>query len=501
MRQINIDVQNVAGPMNRFYQFCVGGGRAYETLVAENQRHLKMVHDDCGFQYVRFHGLLHDDMAVYSEDAAGNPHYNFQYIDLLYDYILSIGMRPLVELSFMPQALASGGQTIFFWRGNVTMPKSLEKWGGLIEALLRHWTERYGEDEVKTWPIEVWNEPNLDGFFASKQPFKDYMLLYEAAAKAIKKVSPSYLVGGPATAGCAWITEMVDACAEKGLPLDFISTHTYGVDGFVDEFGTQALKMCPDEKSITKDVKRVAEAVRNSKMPDLPVYFTEWSSSYSPRDPVHDSYHQASFLLTRLKDSWGSVAAMSYWVFSDIFEEAGPGPQPFHGGFGLINISGIKKPSFFAYKMLNELGNIQIVCDDQRTIAAKDDGGVQVLFWDYTVPAQGKRSDQQYFIRDLPPRSTDPAEIEFTGLKAGRYELTLYGVGYRMNDAYTFYHDLKGGRSDANLSRTEYDYLQNRCSGAPVQEQIVSVGQDGKFIFQRDMRENDVYLLALKRLI
>lgn len=493
MRTISADLSRAAGKNSRNYSFCVGGGRAYETLLAENQRHLEIAKRECGFRYLRFHGLLHDDMGVYSEDRNGGPVYNWQYVDLLYDFILKIGMKPFVELSFMPSALASGPQTVFFWRGNVTMPKDPEKWSRLIEALARHWIARYGRDEVRTWLFEVWNEPNLYGFFASEKPFEDYITLYEITAKALKRADPELRVGGPATAGCAWITEFIEACRNRKLPLDFISTHAYGVDGFVDEFGENLEKLTPDENSVSAEMADVRRKVKGSPMPDLPVHFTEWNSSYSSRDNIHDSYHQAAFLLTRIKKAGAAVDSMSYWTFSDIFEEAGPGPSPFHGGFGLLNIQGIRKPAFFAYRFLNMLGDTLLECADARSFAAKDGNGAQVLFWNYAIPDQ-KVSDQEYYVRDLPPKEAEPVGIRLGGLEPGRYLLELYGVGYRMNDVYTLY---RGLGVHGSLSPKETEYLNENCSGRPVLKQWVEVGGNGIFEYNRDMRENDVYLLRL----
>ena len=495
MRNINLSLQNTDGPNSRSYNFCVGGGRAYETLLAENQRHLKMAHDACGFRYLRVHGLLHDDMAVYHEDEKGNPYYNWQYIDLLFDAMLKIGVRPFVELSFMPRALASGSDTVFFWRGNTTMPRDLSRWGALIEALTRHFTERYGETEVEKWLFEVWNEPNLKAFFASSSPFEDYVRLYAETARAVKRVNPRYRVGGPATAGCAWIGEFIGACDRDRLPVDFISTHAYGVQGFLDEFGKNREQLIPDPNSVSGDMIRTREAIRKSPMPDLPLYFTEWSSSYSSRDNAHDSYHEAAFVTTRVKQAFRHVDAMSYWTFSDIFEEGGPGPRPFHGGFGLLNVTGLKKPAFFAFRYLNMLGGTLLRCDDPHTLCAKSGDGVQVLFWDYTIPKQ-TTSNQDYFVRDLPPAEVEKAVVSIGGMAPGLYCAELYGVGYRMNDVYTLCREL--GPDGGSLSRGRQDYLERACSGTPLLTEPVRIGEDGRFSFSRAMRENDVYLLTLR---
>jgi xylan 1,4-beta-xylosidase len=181
-RVIKVDYNKTAGKLNTMFKECIGAGRANEGLRADWQQQLAMTKKECDFKYIRMHGLLSDDMAVYREDAKGNPEYNYQYIDVLYDFLLSIKVKPFVELGFMPQALASGKETIFWWKGNVTPPKDYKKWEDLIQNLTQHFTERYGAEEVKTWYFEVWNEPNLSpGFWTGTQA--DYFKLYEYAAR------------------------------------------------------------------------------------------------------------------------------------------------------------------------------------------------------------------------------------------------------------------------------------------------------------------------------
>src|SRR5690348_81418 len=207
VRVISADLQQTNGTLNTMFKRCVGAGRANEGLRADWQRQLTYAHRECGFQYIRMHGLLTDDMGVYRENK-GKPEYNWQYIDELFDFLHSIGMKPFVELGFMPNALASGSKTIFWWRGNVTPPRDMAKWADLIRAFVLHEQERYGKAEVRTWYFEVWNEPNLkDGFWTGTQ--QQYFDLYAATARALKSVSPDYKVGGPATAGCGWVPEFI----------------------------------------------------------------------------------------------------------------------------------------------------------------------------------------------------------------------------------------------------------------------------------------------------
>jgi xylan 1,4-beta-xylosidase len=477
------------------FKQCVGAGRANEGLRADWQRQLAYVRKECGFNYIRMHGLFCDDMGVYREDKAGNPLYNWQYIDELYDFLLGIGMKPFVELGFTPGAMASGSKTIFWWKGNVTKPKDLAKWEGLIRTFVTHLKERYGDDEVRTWYFEVWNEPNLDGFFAGTQ--QDYFDLYAVTARAIKSVGPQYKVGGPATAGCGWIPEFINFCVTNRSPVDFVSTHTYAVtQGYLDAEGSSGTVFSPDRSSISSDVLRVRRQIAESALPNLELHFTEWSASYTPSDPIHDSYHSAAFILDRLKHSGDAAQSMSYWVFTDIFEEAGPRWTPFHGGFGLLNYQNINKPAFYAFQFLNRLREIELRNDDPDSwICIAPDGGVQVLFWNFTNTHPGTNVNNQHFYnRDQPSAPKDKVTLNLTHLPRGKYTLEVFKVGYRANDAYTAYLDLG---APEQLSRAQVAQLKTAANGAPVSRATVKVGKDEIFKMEYILHDNDVVFVTL----
>lgn len=492
-RIISADYRRVKGPLNRFPQLMVGAGRAAEGLRADWQRDLALVRRECGFRYVRFHGLLQDELGVYSEDRQGNPVYNFQYIDAVYDAILNTGMRPFVEFGFMPQKLASGEQTIFWWKGNITPPRDYAKWSALVEALVQHWTTRYGREEVQHWYFEVWNEPNLKDLFWSADQ-AEYFKLYDATVRAIKNVSPDFRVGGPATAGRGWITEMIEHASKSRVPLDFITTHDYGVSGRgLDAEGKQMLFLDPAPDAIFSGVRSVRAQIKASSMPNLPLHYTEWSTSYSPRDPVHDAYISAAYIVSRLKGAEGYADSMSYWTFTDIFEENGPVPSPFHGGFGLINFQGLRKPSFYAYQFLNRLGREELVSADADSWITRDGRNIQVLFWNYTPP-KTQESDQVYFKRDLPSKALGTARISLAGLSPGSYTMNVYRVGYGVNDVYTDY--FKMGSPPA-LTREQVRRLAERNDGRAVSTVPVEVKTAGTFSHDLPLRENDVYFVAL----
>jgi xylan 1,4-beta-xylosidase len=493
-RVIAADLAGKSEPLNRMYQVCVGAGRANEGLRGDWQRQLKLCHDELGFGFIRFHGLFTDDMGVYSEDAQGNAHYNWQNVDALYDQILATGMRPFVELSFMPSTLASGKKTVFWWRGNVTPPKSLDRWAEFMHAFAEHLTERYGADEVERWRFEVWNEPNLAIFWTGTQP--DYFQLYERTARAIKSVNPNYQVGGPATAGGGWIGETINFCASNGVPIDFISTHAYNVAGAVDEFGTSGQALGANLHGVADDIARARNTISHSALTNLALHFTEWSSSYSSRDPVHDDYISAPFILEQIKRAGRQADSMSYWVFTDIFEESGVPTKPFHGGFGLLTVQGIRKPAYFAYRYLDELGGREIATTDDRAFVCHDEnGGVQVLFWDLTHPSPDKKFlDQTIFARARPAPPKGSVTVKLAGLKPGNYSLRVRGTGYQRNDACTQY--LEWGAPD-QLTRQQENALAALAADAPLLRETVTVAGDGKFSRNFDLRENDVYFVTL----
>lgn len=496
-REISVDLSRVAGPHSHVPLMTVGAGRANEGLRADWQEQLADVQKEIGFRSIRMHGLLHDDMGVYSEDAAGHPIYNFQYIDALFDALLRMKIRPFVEVGFMPSKLARGSDTIFWWKGNTTPPKDPAKWAALIRALIDHWKERYGAEEIQNWYYEIWNEPDLTGFFHGT--LDEYLSLYKTTAEAIKSECPECRVGGPASAmPFRYEEEFVKYCAANHVPVDFVSSHAYGVkQGFLDETGHAGTVIDSDPDSVSGRMQKSRELLQHSALPKLELHFTEWSSAYTPTDYMHDQYHQASFILDKIKRATPYVDSMSYWTFTDIFEESGPRPTPFHGGFGLINYQGIHKPSFYAYQYLSRLGETDVVDSDAQSWVTKTGDGIQMLLWDYSpeVPPQGL-NDQTFYKENHPSQDKGKVRLSFSNAANGRYARQIFRIGYGVNDAYSDY--LAMGAPN-QLTPTQVRFLKEKDNGAPIQQDIVTV-KDGLFSAELPIRSNDVYLVLMTKL-
>jgi len=381
---ITIDAQAATTPFPHFWEQMFGSGRAILSLRESYREDLRAVKKITDFRYVRFHAILHDEVGVYNEDEHGNPVYNFAYVDQIYDGLLKNGVRPFVEISFMPKKLAFNPDALhpFWYKQNVSPPKSMERWDDLMKHFAEHLVERYGIDEVSQWYFEVWNEPNID-FWNGIPRQRSYFDLYAHTARDLKAVSPRLRVGGPATAAAAWVSDFLRYTAENHVPVDFVSTHGYADDTALDLFGKD--DDIPMDERVCLAVAKVHNEIRHSSTPELPLFWTEWNVQGMKES--RDTIFVGPGLANTVRQCDGMVDMMSYWTFSDVFEEGGPLPKPFVGMFGLRAKGGINKPSYYAYALLHELGDQRIANDAQDVIATKaPDGDLAVALWKIADP-------------------------------------------------------------------------------------------------------------------
>jgi xylan 1,4-beta-xylosidase len=390
---ITLDVNAPSHPFPHFWEEMFGSGRAILSLRASYRQDLREVKQATDFKYVRFHAILNDEVGIYKEDANGNPIYNFSYIDQIYDGLLDNGVKPFIELSFMPSQLASAPTLQPFWyKPIVAPPKDWKKWDGLITALVGHLISRYGVDEVASWYFEVWNEPNLD-FWAGNPKQSSYWELYDHTAKDIKGVNPRLRVGGPATAQAAWVSEFIRHCTENHIPVDFVSTHVYGNDKAQDVFGTN--ENIPRSDMVCRAVKKVHEEIERSSMPHEPLIWSEFNASYMNEPNVTDATYMGPWLGNTIRQCDGLVDMMSYWTFSDVFEEQGVVKTPFYGGYGLIAEDDIPKPAFNAFAVLHKLGDQRIqASSDSVLLTRTNNGGYVLAVWNYAPPDQAGHAER-----------------------------------------------------------------------------------------------------------
>ena len=490
---------------NNNVDFCVGTGRMGLALTKEYFDQLALVQKDIGFKFIRGHGLFCDDMGIYQEfldkseltkqpqdfadfqqyfdyvekNAKHITEYNFTYLDRVVDSYLQLNIRPFLELGFMPEKIASGKQTVFYWKGNVTPPADYNKWCSMIQATLRHLMDRYGKADVLTWPIEVWNEPNLPGFWEHAD-IDEYFKLFTLTRQAVKAVDPAFKVGGPAICGGAdekWMKGFLTYCHENKIALDFISRHHYTTEVPVDigHYGYPKLTKHEETIQTLRDCRKIIDSFAEYK--GLPFYITEFNTSYIPNCPLHDTNLNAAYIARTLSEIGDYVTGYSYWTFGDVFEERGIPFSPFHGGFGLLANGGIQKPTYWTFKFFKDLkaGSVAPVCiyrDQNIVIVKTGDGDYKGIAWNLTLENNEAQID---FDLQLP-------------LQSGRYCLLTKTVDEVSCNPVKIWHDL-GEPSNPNeeeaalLRDAAKPLVQSKGveKGAPV---CISAGKNGVVYFE-----------------
>lgn len=452
---IEVDASGTGTPFPHYWERMFGSGRAILSLRDSYRQDLRAVKEATGFDYVRFHAILHDEVGVYDE-LDGKAVYNFSYVDQIYDGLLEAGVRPFVELSFMPKKLAARESYHAFWyRPIVAPPKDWAKWEDLVTQFAQHLIARYGMDEVSQWYFEIWNEPNID-FWAGEPKQSTYFDLYDHSAIALKKVSSRLRVGGPATAQAAWASAFIAHALEKQVPYDFVSTHVYANDTARDVFGTN--ETIPRTAMVCRAVKKVHDEVKQSARPDVPLIFSEYNASYKNEPDVTDAVFMGPWLADTIRQCAGLVDNLAYWSFSDVFEEQGVVKQPFYGGYGLMAAGDLPKPAYNAFKLLHKLGDQRIAVNSTSALVTKRADGTLVLaVWNLFLPEE--------------PGEPKQVTLTFKGLKGQHHarvsrldedHASLLGLYQRMGKpSYPTQRQLKELRQAAALPAAEEAQLKD----------------------------------------
>jgi xylan 1,4-beta-xylosidase len=405
---VTVDTREVTGPLPHIWEECAGSDRAAITLRESWRRDLDRWHSEAGLKRVRFHGIFNDELGVYAPsilDRGKSPTPNFQNVDQVYDGLLARGVSPFVELSFMPKKLASSDRQFGFYAANISPPTSNEAWASFVQAFVAHLIDRYGLAIVKTWPFEVWNEPNLSFFWSGTQ--QQYFEFYKATAVAIKSVDPSLQVGGPSTARAQWLPELAAYCEQNNAPIDFFSTHVYAGDKQAVLFGDAV--NYPPADVILEAMRRAGEKIDATAFRGRPLWLTEWSSD----SPAMIAHIIAGCLPV--------CHAMSQWALSATFEELGVADYIFkegHGGWGMMS-QGIATPSFNTYKLLHAMGPERLAAQGPALASRRADRSFAALVWNLAEIEQPSGIPDQSHTRQVQGEAKR-LRIEFAGARPGQ---------------------------------------------------------------------------------
>lgn len=494
MININVDVDQKGEKYNPLWKKLITAGRAAEGLREDWRNQLRETQKEIGFEYIRFHGIFHDDMMIYNVSDDGTVVYNWQYLDILFDFLLEIGLRPFVELGFMPAELASGEKTIFWWKGNITPPKDYSRWSDLVYEMIRHCVNRYGLAEVLQWYFEVWNEPNCHFWTGSQE---DYFKLYKYSALAVKSIDHRLKVGGPASSFCLWVEDFLKYCENQSVPVDFVSTHIYACNWALDNDGSEALKYPDKDKSYT-DMKWLYNTVKNSAFKDAEIHLTEWNSSSTPRDLVHDTAFMAPFVIHNNIRCLDLADSLGFWTFTDIFEEIAASETIFHGGFGLINALGLKKPGYYGYWFLSKLGDEKLEVSDNFIVTRRNDK-IQILAWNYchynTEISNGNRSSLTKYDRYSAFDEKDMVlKLNINGMISD-YRKICYEFGREKGSVFDLW--LANG-ADAFPTKEECDIIRKKMGPEGT---IKSIGKTDEYNMEILLKPHDIVFFELQKQI
>ncbi|WP_052823342.1 GH39 family glycosyl hydrolase [Neotamlana sedimentorum] len=513
-QDIKIDGKKTGEKFEHFWSKSVGAGRANEGLRAGWLEQLQKVQENCGFEFVRFHGIFHDDMfPVFEKD--GKYTYNWQYIDDLFDRMLDLNVRPFVELAFFPTPLAAkNSKTQFWWKANITPDESkYNEWHNLVKAFTQHCVDRYGIDEVLTWYFEVWNEPNLHyGFFDGTK--SQYFELYKQSVLAVRSVDDRLKVGGPSSSNFvadgryngevesrdgdlitftadninelewkgSWIVDFLEYCEKEKLPVDFVSTHPYPTDYPFNPTTGKGKDFSRYVNSTKDDIEWLNKTIKNSAFPNAEIHLTEWNTSPNSRDAMHDFLPPAAYITKVNLDCIGLTNSLAFWTFTDIFEEKGGGESIFHGGFGMINYQGLVKPSYHAYRMLHQLGDEKLFKNDYLFVSKKSENGkIVALAYNYpedhynAVPSSIKKIDK------YENGKTRPLNFTVHNLKPGaQFKLEILDKNH--GNIYNFWEEM--GKPEPP-TREQIKVMKQYADN--LKTELVTAGKNGALKINREL--------------
>jgi len=435
-------------------------GKAKEGLLADVQEQLRLLQREVGFRYVRFHGIFDDEMMVYGENERGEVALNFMYSDRLFDFMRSIGLRPFLELSFLPTELAGeANHTVFYKKSYVGAPSDLRKWSEMVRQFIVHYINKYGIEEVREWYFEIWNEPEVHLFWPDS--FEAYGEFFDSTYKAIKSVHPGLRAGGTgiitvSMAQTDWLERFLAFTKTHDCMPDFISCHSYPYD-FAEEINQDVflnfisdplasgmipgIRISEDTEFLKNGIRTLKRKLDHSGAAVSELHLTEWNATASHRDLTNDTCYKAAYIAKNVLENLDALHSFGYWTATDLHEEFKLSSSTFHGGLGLITYNGIPKPAYHAFRLLSKLGDQHIERGEGYCVTT-DGHTIQVMLYYYVhydelycnrtfTVVDGLRRYEAFI--DAPPKDVS---LTLSGMSAGVYTVKCHTINRSYGSAF-----------------------------------------------------------------
>jgi len=504
-----INVSSIKGEFAHSFQRTISLGRAKEILFTRNQKLLTFIQDNIGFDYLGFHGLLDDDMMLYDEDANGNPELTFTLIDATFDFLKSIHLKPVLELSFIPKILASNQQHSFSGTNSiVSIPYDIKKWNYMIRGLINHLLDRYGDEEVITWPIYLWSTPDLEVTQLGGAGMEEYNKLYYETYKTVKECHPLLKFGAPnftnrAITDGTCLVDFIDFARNNDCMPDFLSMNYFSMSDSLhisNEMLTQTnMLLQASPNAFGDNLKLVHANFARLGIEHLPFYIWEWNSSISHRELLNDTVFKSAYIAKNLLENHDQFDSVSYWALSDLLEEVKISDEQFHGGLGLFTFDGTPKAAYYAFELLSQLGN-QLIANEEGFLMTKSSGEWQILLYNYhhysTLYASGELFDMTPTSRYTPFDETHTQKfvIPLTNMTDGTYSLSEIIINREYGSSFDKWVELG---AEPLVDSKERSYLSSSSTPKMTRKSIVA--ENGQIIISCELEPHEIRLIKIRR--
>lgn len=491
-------------------------GKAKHILISENQYMLRELQQDIKFKYIRFHGILDDEMMVYSENENGEPELCFTYIDLAIDFLLSINLKPFLELSFMPKELAiNPTRTMFFINSVISLPKNMEKWTYTIQQLIKHFISRYGKKEVESWPFFLWNEPDLTKMFGFENR-TDFFKFYKETYKTIKRISSNISFGSsPVFADTLegsndWMDTFIDFCKINNCLPDFINAHFYPMNLSGRDATTISRKdhtemrkylvYMKSENALKEHIQYIKKRMNGNDWGTDKLYLIAWNSSISHNELLNDTVYKAAYVAKNILENYDDIESFGYWQISDFNEEVKIRNRLYHGGQGFFTYNRIKKSHYYVFEMLNKLGD-RLLGKGNGFFITADGESIQIILYNYQhyskLYASGEVFDMTFKDRytPFPKANTLKVVLPLTNLSEASYQLTETVVNKNHGSSFDKWLELGALPLE---SKTDIEYLKS-VSLPKIQKKILH-SENNSLTITAELEPHEVRLIEIKPL-
>ena len=466
-------------------------GRASDILICDVQEMLTDLQNAAGFEYIKLSGVFSDDLHVYSETKSGTPVYSFTYIDKILDFVTGLHLNPWIQLSYMPEKLAKYPNKRLFG-ANVSQPHSIAAWCRLVSEFLLHISERYGLESIRSWKFGLWNQPNtntdLFGFTNEKDFFRFYKETYLCVKNFCSEIEfslpPTYYIVSEGYEN--WYLHFLEWCRQNDCMPDSLSFTYYDTklisaqNHSKESFGfVYAMSLSESPDGLKNFVMQVLKERRQLDLGRLPIYLSEWNNTPSQQDLLNDTCFKSCYIVKNILENYDRLESFTYQALTDLMADSALPNTLFFGGLGLFTVNGIPKASYYAYTLLQQLGD-QFLGRGDGYFITKKGNSYQIMLYNYKhfnyLYANGERFDMTETDRYTVFADSDPVTItlRLSGIPQGYYKISETYVNRTHGSSYDQWISM--GALELT-SQQEFEWLK-KASVPGFHQRVATVDSD-----------------------